>query len=44
MSKKILQYILSGIICITEACKKYKKLHPQNNVAVVFILRKNIYI
>jgi len=35
--KKILRYILSGIICITKACKKYKKLHPQNNVAVIFI-------
>ena len=34
--KKILRYILSGIICITKACKKYKKLHPQNNVAVIF--------
>ena len=38
--KKILRYILSGIIYITKAYKKYKKLHPQNNVAVIFIFPK----
>ena len=42
--KKILRYILSGIIYITKAYKKYKKLHPQNNVAVIFIFPKSIYI
>ena len=29
--KKILRYILSGIIYITKAYKKYKKLHPHGN-------------
>lgn len=32
--------MLSGIICITKVCKKYNKIHPQNNVAVIFIFSK----
>ena len=36
--------MISGIICITKGYKKYKKIHPQNNVAIIFIFPQNIYI
>ena len=36
--------MISGIICITKVCKKYKKIHPQNNAEIIFIFPQNIYI